>query len=291
MNTLILTVGLPGSGKTHWSKEQALEPGVKHIQMDEFMFEDESYTRIKNQADRYKAVLSSEAKVSYDDKTLIIDAMLLTNDDIVRTLTNLPYLPDKTLEIHIWEVDREACLWNDRYRREENAEITIKNAQMEDINITVIEQILNDYVKEMKKDYPGRMINDYPFDIQMITHEVVRKEGWSAFAQQYELELNDYGAITSAPWRIGGHWWSYTGAEGDYEADPEPRSFAKLDELLDALPKSLSCEQNREVYNRCVRTEDESVRDYYSNEERRKFTCDIEKLYDLLDRFGVLEEE
>lgn len=286
MDKLIITVGLPGSGKTTWSKEQARQnKKIKHIDIDYHMFEDDNYTDIEDEQERFIKILKEEQDSNYQAN--IIDGLFLNTQDIIKILLNISYLPDEILEIHYWNENRELCLYNDRGRREKDSKITIDNFKLEKIDIQEIKDTLCKHVDEMEKIYHWRE-TCYDFDIVIVEHEVEEKPEWLIFTDEYDIDMDENNEIVSETWKVGGTWWSYTGAEGDIEPESQPSSFRKLDEILDELNCHISFSDRRTIMDRCVTIRSKTISDYYSRELVEYFVCDVEELYEVLNDLGLV---
>ena len=109
MKTLHITIGLPGSGKTTWSKKAKKSTGY-NIHYDADSVEN------KRRADLIERL---HYRGNYQD--VIIDSVITTHETLKKLLS---LIFDKEaygythIELHVWNPDREACLWNDKGRRE-----------------------------------------------------------------------------------------------------------------------------------------------------------------------------
>jgi predicted kinase len=137
MREIFVLCGLPGSGKTYFSQQQ----GIKRIDVDSWM--------------KDKRDIEEELKHLHqlEVESFILDGLFLTNKDYQKILSI--FQKDK-VNFHFWEPNREICLYNDKGRREKNAAITIKYAEVETPNLQKLERINP--------------------NISLITHTVIRKD-------------------------------------------------------------------------------------------------------------------
>lgn len=137
---IILTVGLPASGKTTFCKNYVLSSSdlsVKHIEFDKHM-------RSKNGLKaKYDDILTKNINI-HKDEIILIDIMLLKNKDVIdmiNIINNNFDTKDTLFEIHYWNLNRDACLLNDIGRREIiNCQSIIKHAPLEEINIDLVKK-------------------------------------------------------------------------------------------------------------------------------------------------------
>ncbi len=279
MKKIVITVGLPASGKTTFSKQYQKENNVnsrykmdnnnivRHIEFDE---------RIRYQFNKGKTKEES-MKNAIDDtllnKTdeLVLDGLFLTNEDVIKVVKMVKCQLCK-LEVHYWESDIEACLWNDQYRRSDNSSITIENAEVLDMDIQKI------------KD--GTNIND----VEIVKHIVKRKEDWRVFSDKNNICLDESNNITSSSWSLGGSWANCWGDSGSVSGDAQPSTFEELDSLFEEVCSSISFMQYKRIVNNCVSTDTYNNGDYYGgNVEYAYFKCNIIELYDMLIDMNLIE--
>jgi hypothetical protein len=170
-----------------------------------------------------------------------------------------------TLIFHHWVEDRENSLWNDRYRRSENSEHTIKTANFD------------------RPDGDRYAIID---------HLVVRKPFYELFKAKFTLEdelKSDYWTISSRSRHYDENWddhWS----DDHRDSEPDPSHFEVLDDLLEKAAPHLTHIDYKKMFERCVKKVDASIHDYYDHSEIRYFRCDIKELFDFLCEYNYLDE-
>lgn len=284
MKKVLVMIGLPASGKTTFAKNyynQYNKIGyysskgyrINHIDFDKF-FESYRYNKYEKSV-AIEKIINDHISLNHDNE-VILDGLFLTNEDIIRILNKVRDRYDMThIEIHYWKPNIENCLWNDKYRRQEHSEITIKNAK---INVTNIEE-------EIKTKYAN-------VDVKIIEHEVIRKPEWKVFADKYNIELNDTLKMKSASWCLGGSYQNCWGTGGSVSSEDQPTSYEDFDLLLEKICPNITFLQYKKLYNSCIEIETYNEHDYYGGStEHAYFECDIEKLYNGLKQIGLTDQE
>lgn len=278
--------GLPGSGKTTYGKrredaikEEALKvPHHKrtnamfaaYVDMDKHMHQRGTKRKIE-QVD----VWLTKADIGHllmARGTVILDGLFLTQkvyEDLVREL------PDASaIEFHYWAPDRDSCRHNDRYRREQDSELTIREAPCD-----------KPYLERLKAIYPN-----IPVTLKM--HTVVRKDDFQLFKDKYRLE-RDYGVgrntLRSYEWTLGGESRDSWGDTSSISPSPQPAEFDAFDELLTKVWPDIGFLHYKELKRETVRVQQESKSDYYSSYDIGYYECDLYRLYELLKEHGKLD--
>ena len=283
-----ILVGLPGSGKTYYAKEQGVHPDV--------IFADRS---------KEKAMYICTDKDAYYDRKprtieqiihnhefghwimrhnhnwdhWIIDGLFLTNDvqhKVVDALYNeIHKYNDIKLKIRFiyFKEDREACLYNDQARnREKLANITIEHADYEKPNIESLQREFPKYEFELvEKDIHKMNV----FESKFLT-----KGSW-----RNENELR------SDTWCLGGTWGNCWGDSGHIGADKQPTDFKEFDDLLMEVCPNITLLQYKKLYNATVSIETEEEHDYYGGSiENAYYKCNLKDLYNMMIEMGLINE-
>lgn len=264
MSKLIITVGLPASGKTTFSHQYTQEINnahhlkeVNHINIDKIKGKN---SKLKNLNDIVKAKFDNNCKVT------ILDGLFLTNTDIIKAFYAIPDENNITeIEIHYWKVNREFCLINDKYRRKQNSEITIKHAIIEKPDIEII------------KTATGIT------DVQLIWHIIVKKSTWQDQAKELNIKISDGKYLYSNEWSLGGTCGNYEG-EISYINPEESEDFKAFDRLIEKINPTMTFLQYKKLYSQCVKIDERKYYDYYGGCETCAFyKCDLEKLFKMIE--------
>lgn len=272
---VILAMGLPGSGKSTFANQLLNRENYKYDILDlDLQIKKEKKYHPNYDDDKILINILNRYFGSFSSKNFIIDGLLLNNNDIIKIIKMVSKIEEKCeYEIHFWKLDRESCLWNDKYRREKNSEITIKNAVLEKPNFELIKK-------------------ETGFDVKIIEHEVQRKPLYKVFAEKNNLFLKDDRYFRSDSWSLGGTWGSYTGNKGRVSPGEPLTCFEDFDNLLEKICPNITFMQYKKIYNECVETDTYSEGDYYGGcVEYAYFKCDMSVLFkELLER-GLIKEE
>ena len=265
MKKIIITVGLPGSGKTHFAEEYQRENyDVNLISIDQI----QEYRRL------YYTRLTTEQIVEncfkWYSNVNIIDGLFLNTEDvdkILNTLDKIICIQNFEIEIHYWIPDIEACLHNDNDRREKSSENTIRNRICEKPNI-------------------NRLSVPDGTNISLIEHEVIRKPDWKVAAAKVTKSTSNI--LKSNEWNMGGTWGNCWGDKGSVEAD-EPEDFYQLDNYLKELCPTINFLKYKEIIKKHVKLMTRNNRDYYGGCcIYGWYECNMEDIYEDLKKDGLI---
>jgi hypothetical protein len=270
---LIITWGLPGSGKTTFTKEQITANSAKYNGSRIFTISHDECGKYGN--DKTKDFISKlNSYLSSTVDILIADTLITTHDDLSNFLKQLNLKKVISIDIQFWREDRESCLWNDRYRRSDNSSITILNSPLEVPDTATI-----------KSFCPNIRIT--------ITHNnVMRKENWQVFSDKYMIRHTD-GIVKSDSWSLGGTYGNcWNDSKSQVSGEPQLASFSEFDDLLESACPSIGFLQYKKLYNACVTTDTRGESDYYGGYIQYAFyKFNIKELFNQLIELGIINED
>ena len=274
---LHILMGLPGSGKTTFAEEVKNSPEGKDV----FVIHADDVREKYFWSNRYtiRDYIRKGMEGWRGQPNVVVDALILTNDDIFNVLTLFTEYVCAKLEvvIHRWDEDRETCLKNDGGRREKKATGIILNATYEDVDIEMLNKRLVGYGAK------GVEV------VEIVLHEVKLKPDWYRFFKT-RVDFGRDGKLRSERWSIGGEHGSCYGGHR-YSEGEEPLEFDVLDQLLDEKCPELKYRDWREIKRKCVTTEETTESEYYGGYTNyMNWVCDLKKIYDLLEDLGYIVE-
>ena len=273
-----ILMGLPGSGKSTWRIKN--EPKHEYCCIcssfccDDYMWNDNyeyNYGRYKT----IPEIVKHNLFINNNSEFICIDGLFTTNSQIQEVIdvvhTCLPKFrndEDFVIVIHHWKEDREACLFNDKYRRELSSETSIKNLPLED-----------------PKDYKFDSI----LKIKIVYHDVVRKTVYEGIFEPLSAFNKFDGILTSNSWTTGGTWGNCWGDKGECEPEPQPE-FEEFDRLIERVAPNITFMKYKRLYNECVTVETDYEYDYYGGCcNKAYYKCDLRKLYDMMEEMNLIE--
>lgn len=270
MQKIIITVGLPGSGKTTFSKKYIKKHLgniiVNHIEFDKYRETPWGKKR------SLETIYLDRTNNREDADVVILDGLFLTNKDIVDLINRVK---DNTIEenlsfeVHYWNVDRKTCLYNDRGRREISSENTIKHAKVESLNLEYIRQ-------ECDIDR-----------VAVVCHEVKKKSILNLALDESNLKVEDDGYLYSESWIVGGYSHDRMGTSWSADVE-ESLEFEELDMLLEKLVPNITYLQYKKLSKAVVDIESFNDMDYYHNYECERWRCKIDDLMEYLEDEGLI---
>lgn len=281
-----ILVGLPGSGKTYYAKEQGVRPDTifadSRKEKPRYICTDKEYCTFRPISDiihdREFGLWIMQRNHNWEH--WIIDGLFLTNDiqhQVVEALNSeiIKYVNDIKLKIRFvyFKEGREACLHNDQMRnREKLANITIEHADYEKPNI-----------ETLQKDFPK-------FEFELLEKEVHKM---NIFESKFLTKASCYNdqELRSDIWCLGGTWGNCWGDSGHVDADKQPTDFKEFDDLLTELCPNITLLQYKKLYNSLVSIEIEEEHDYYGGStENTYYKCNLKDLYNMMVEMDLIKE-
>jgi len=281
-----ILIGLPGSGKTYYAKEQGVHPDVCFADRSKekamYICTDKEYCASRPIMDIIHGhefgrwIMCHNCNWNH----WIIDGLFLTNDVQHKVVEALnceiaKYADDIKLKIRFiyFKEDREACLHNDQARnRNKLANITIEHAEYEKPNIEVLQ-----------KDFPK-------FEFELIEKEVHKM---NIFESKFLAKASWYNdqELRSDTWCLGGTWGNCWGDGGKVSADEQPTDFTEFDDLLMEICPNITLLQYKKLYNSLVSIETKEEYDYYGGStENAYYKCNLKDLYNMMVEMGLINE-
>jgi hypothetical protein len=279
-----LLYGLPGCGKSHYAQERRKGWGFdKAVPVDV----DETGLHTKNADDLPSKVADQVYSAAAHSPTfgqsnhVIIDGLFTTNEAAYRVLAAVKArceaYYDVVLEIIWWSPDREACLHNDKGRRDTNSEITIKTMHFEPPKAEVFHDL----------GLPAKRIIR-----RKVTRKPIHKAWLGEIAGAISKEFpttEDGDKLESSTWSLGGSSGGYNSEPTPVEPDAQPVSFTAMDELLEKIAPNITFLQYKRIERESVKIETSRHGDYYGGSVTyAKFVCDLKRLYELLAEMGYV---
>jgi len=210
MKTINITIGLPGSGKTTFCKNAA--NNAAHI------IETDKYIK-KDFAEKLKYNLNNKIDSLYFND-IYVDGLFAETDDIIKILNSIDSKKDFSVVIHYFIPNIEACLWNDKYRRNVSSKITIENMIISKPNLEILE----------------KKFTNIKFSIR--EHITMKTELWKKFAEKNNVYLSGK-YLESQTWCMGGTYGNCWGDQKYSVSSDEPNEFTELDLLLEKTAPNL----------------------------------------------------
>jgi hypothetical protein len=278
---ITLLWGLPGSGKTTEAWKIAGITGRNLLQTIQRSKEgciiDLDYIGRDHKGDAFfKKVVQEVSDAFFSSMRMphvVLDGLITTNEDadkllskIKEDLTEAKTSPE--IVIVWWKKDIEACLHNDKGRRKIASETTIKNIPFEEPSKELLEK----------------------FGAKAERRTVWMKPVFDVWMDENQFDKGT-GYLKSSSWSLGGTSGSYTGRIYGVSAEPQPASFADFDDLLLKICPELSFLKYKKLYNETVTIETGGESDYYGGSTSHAwYQCDLKKLYDMLNEWGLIGE-
>ncbi len=311
---LNILVGLPGSGKTYFAKNNYEKPEYSHN--GKCIINVEDYKELPLAQAVNKACDNSDIKsycgelfgcAPYNIVYLCVDGLFTTKDVIKELIkeivgyinincAKLSYADSNDylirVVIHQWNKDIEACIHNDRMRiknneRTQSSENTIKNIPYDNINKRDFETILSiDSVNIVK--HKVKYITNYNLIFEPLIG-IDRNHSYGGHTYNHNVPVKTK-YMYSEEWSGGGDYGTCWGSGG--KISPEtPNNFDEFDNLIFQLCPTLSFINYKKLLNECVDVETTQEYDYYGGcEIKNRWRCDMKKLYDMLKSLKIITD-
>lgn len=276
--TLHITMGLPGSGKTSWSRKFD-KSNNDNVYNSSQCIEMDKLGATSSKTIRERVIEHILAYSRYEH--VIVDSFMSSSEQLKGLLNDvIPKAPYTEVIVHYWEPNVEACLWNDRGRRDQSSSTSIKNATLEKVDPEEISAHI-------------KTLSEREIKVKLETHITTMKPDWEVFYEEVCKEIawkNDKGEICSSSWCLGGDWVDCWGSRGGVSAESTPATFREFDEIIEKVCPEISFMKYKKLWNSLVSTEEFGKSDFYGGHTNNAYFCfKVEKLYNALVEEGLYE--
>lgn len=269
-NEVHILVGLPGSGKTTYAEQQKNENSLI-LHVDDAV---ERIQRLGQSVTIKKALLYAmgdenvNLSYTYRYEKIIVDGLFLKQEEVEKVIEFFTeYLNEFTVFIHQWNEDRDTCIKNDQWRREETSLGLIHNAEYKGIDLAKLQESFKDENK----------VNIHPV---IVSHLVELKPEW---ARKYGHIIDADGKLKSREYFLGGVSGNCWDSSMSYMEGEEIRPFTELYDFLEAAFPYLLLKDWKAIEKEVVSEERWSVPEYYGGSSKYfRWVCDVKKVYELL---------
>ena len=265
--------GLPGSGKTHYTKASApadsYKPSTYAVDADRVGRGHGKYSPGYKTLEKELAEEIVGKMNGAHVQIVIVDGLLTTNATAEKWIEAVIKEAGNDFnvgfEIVWWTPHREACVHNDTGRRTESSFTQIQNMPFEEPS--------------------SELIKKYKIGVTRL--EVICKPMHRVWAGINDL--GDQDTLESSTWCLGGTWGDYNGHTGTVSPSPQPANFEEFDQLLTKLCPGITFLQYKKLYGACVTIKESSESSYYGGTTNyARYVCDLAKLYNGLKDLEVI---
>lgn len=274
---LHIFVGLPGSGKSTLAEKYrdndrySTNPKAGNIMDFDEVYKKagfrENLTINREKIEKMKLPIINKPYV-------IVDGLFIDQNEyewVIGLFVKGEQYANVTFEnivIDYWIPNKEACLWNDRGRRNVSSSLSINLIDIEEPNAKKIEKL-------------------YGIPTRVKKHTIVRKPAYLIMAGENGVkEIHDGKYLRSDSWCLGGTEYGWNGGQWALSAE-EQLNFDAFDELLEKICPLITFLQYKKIYKECVTIEEFNSSDYYVKSTSARHVCDLEKLYNMLVDMGI----
>ncbi len=281
---LHLLVGLPGSGKSTFADTYTDKDGRARynskIKVGTIIDFDKIYKKagFDEKLRIRKDVVEKMKLPAIVNPYVIVDGLFLDQDEYEWVLSlflkseQYSKIQFEKIVVDYWIPNKDACIWNDRGRRDVSAAFTIGIAEMDKPDVKKIEE-------------------KFGIPTKLKTHIVERKPAYLIMAGENGIrDIHDNKYFYSQSWSLGGMGHSWTG-ESYPISGSEPCDFDEFDNFLEQICPTITFLQYKKIYKNCVEIEEFDDSDYYSRCTSVRHVCDLEKLYNMLTEMELYQIE
>lgn len=275
-NNITILYGLPGSGKTFYTKRLNDPWYFTIVHMDDYIV-DGKYKSITEVLSGLKGSIK---------KYLVIDSLITTQKKLEEIIKETHDFFENNgdsrhdLSIVYWNENRDACRENIKRRADgRNVSVTIDNIPFEEVNEDRIRKFVYDMDRNVQLSFKHR--------------NVFTNRNWDLYFQP--LIDNSWGKedkyYYSDSWSCGGSWCDCWGNHGTIHPDEQPTVFDKFDELMEQICPNITYIQYKNIFKECVEIDEYRENDYYGGTAyRARYKLDPKKCYDMLRERNLIEE-